>query len=334
MDRRRWALFALLLGVAACGPRLPDAPTYPDGDTDFDPPAPVEMSGVADDMPPPNVLLPGDTLKMQMVSQGAPSAEDLLVDPTGHVHVALGGDVLVGGLGLGEAEVRIEAALRRYVRFVRVALSPVGSAGHRVTIVGAVEKPGAYELRPGARVAEVIASAGGMRMLSSAGELAEAGDLDAARIVRAGKVLPVSVGRALRGEPLHNVYLHAEDLIFVPWSMGQQIPVLGFVRTPRNVPFHAGMRLSEALAAAGGPLKTADGGDIRVIRGSLAHPRVYRANLDAFVAGKGTDVVLLGGDVVFVTEHWFATVTDVVNRLTPSLAAAAVAGTLLKPTSK
>jgi hypothetical protein len=57
---------------------------------------------------------------------------------------------------------------------------------------------------------------------------------------------------------------------------------------------------------------------------------VYRADLNAVISGKTADVVLAPGDVVFVTEHWFATTTDGLNRLTPLLAAATVSTALLR----
>jgi polysaccharide export outer membrane protein len=84
------------------------------------------------------------------------------------------------------------------------------------------------------------------------------------------------------------------------------------------------MRLTEVLAAAGGSTQDADNADVRVIRGSLASPRVYRASLKALVAGQGGDVELAAGDVVFVTEHWFATTTNLINRLVPALGASAL----------
>jgi len=184
-----------------------------------------------------------------------------------------------------------------------------------------VEKPGVYEAKPGARIADIVASAGGTRVLTLP-ELIDVADIDGARIVRDGKTVPVSVKRALSGEPNHNVYIRPGDIIFVPWMVGRQIAVLGDVRSGRNVPFHEGIRLTEALAAAGGPTRTADTADVRIIRGPLSRAKVYRANLDDLVNGKTTDIVLAPGDVVFISEHWFATATEVINRLTPLLATA------------
>jgi polysaccharide export outer membrane protein len=94
--------------------------------------------------------------------------------------------------------------------------------------------------------------------------------------------------------------------------------------------FRRGLRLTEALAESGGITQPADLEDVRVLRGGLAHPRMYVANLKDVLAAKRPDVELAPGDVVFVTEHWFATTTDVLARLVPAVATTVLAGTIVK----
>jgi len=323
-------LVILVLLSAACRPVMPSVPTYPDQDEGFALPAAVILEGLPNDSPPPNVIMPGDVVALKVLSAESSEPTELWVDAIGRVHVPFAGDVEVKDLGLGEAEARIVAEVRRYDKFARIALAIQSFSGHRVTVTGAVEKPGTYEARPGARVTEMIASAGGTRVLVSGSEAREAADLEAARVVRSGTALPISVGRALVGDPLHNVYVRSGDVIFVPWAASNLVPVLGEVNTSRNVPFHPGLRLTEALAAAGGITRSADKGDVRVIRGPLSRPKVYRASVEGLIAGKTGDIVLAPGDVVFVTEHVFATVTDIMNRVTPFLAAVAVTSALAR----
>jgi polysaccharide export outer membrane protein len=283
------------------------------------------------DAPPaPYALLPGDVVRLRILSADPLDLADLVVDASGRLHVPSGGDVVVGGAGLGEAEERIRKALEPSDRFARVILSVSSPAGHRAAVIGQVTKPGAYELAPGARVAELIALAGGLRTLDAEGETYEVGDLEDARVVRAGAALPVRVDLALDGDPRHNVRVASGDIVYVPAARGRRVAVLGQVKTPRVVPFRRGLRLTEALAMAGGSTQDADNADVRVVRGPLSHPRVYRADLKALVAGTGGDVELAPGDVVFVTEHWFATATNVVNRLVPSLAAVTFTTTAIR----
>lgn len=314
----------------ACAPALPPPPMLPAATDGFVMSTVEEPPGMPHDAPPPQTILPGDLVQLQIMSADSYDPIELWVDSLGRLHVPFGGDVHVVGLELTSAESRIEQVIRQYDRFARVALVVRSFSGHRVTVTGAIDKPGGYEARPGTRIADIVASAGGTRVLVGTSDAIDAADVDGARIVRDGKPLPVSVKRALFGEPLHNVYVRPGDLIFIPWMTGRQIPVLGDVRAARNVPFYKGLRLTEALAAAGGPTRTADTADVRIIRGPLSRAKVYRASLADVINGDTTDVVLAPGDVIFVTEHWFATATDTINRVTPLLAATAVVTTLAR----
>jgi polysaccharide export outer membrane protein len=204
------------------------------------------------------------------------------------------------------------------------------AAGHTVTVIGAVERPGVLPLRGALRLVEAIAASGGPRTAASEGEIASLADLDAGRVVREGKALPISLGRAVRGEPGHDVWLRPGDVVVVPAATGERIRVLGEVRSPRVVPFRPGMRVTEAIALAGGTTQDADEADVRVLRGPLSAPHVYRADLRALFRGEAKDVELAKGDVVFVTEHWLASMGHVLQRLTPFLAATTVGIALKK----
>jgi protein involved in polysaccharide export with SLBB domain len=77
--------------------------------------------------------------------------------------------------------------------------------------------------------------------------------------------------------------------------------------------------LSQALALAGGVTVGADKGDIRVIRGTLAKPRVYTASLSDFVDGDVHDVALQPGDIIFVTDDIIEDIGEVVALISPVL---------------
>ena len=282
--------------------------------------AAVEPPGLLEDPPAPRVLVPGDVLHIEVVSLDAGPLADTEVDAAGRVHVPLAGDVAVGGMALTEAEKKLEEALRRYDRFARVNVSIVRSTGQRATVTGAVSKPGVVELPPDAHLADVLALAGGPKTWDAEGESMSLADLPAGRLVRGGKMLPVSLSKALLGDPHHNVRVRPGDVVFVPALQGERISVLGEVGKPRVVSFRAGLRLSEALALAGGSTRDADLADVRIVRGPLSAPRVYQANVRDLLDGEAPDVELAPGDIVYVTEHWLASTTDVLARLTPALA--------------
>lgn len=328
----RLMLLMMVVSVG-CGSSLPQAPALPSDDPAFDPPELAEPAGLDEDPPVSLTLMPGDVVSLTTVSAETTVYDGLRVDEMGNLHVQLAGDVEVGAVPLGVAEARIETALRSYDRHVRVSLVLDVPSGHRATVVGAVTTPGRVEVIPGSRLSDLLALAGGPMVVFSEeeDEAVMLADIDGARLVREGETVPVSLMRALLGDPRHNVRVRAGDHLFVPPLRGNHVIVLGEVNAARAVHFRRGIRLSEALARAGGVNERGDRTDIRVIRGSLREPRVYRVSLRELYRGEGTDVELIAGDIVFVTEEWTASVGEVLARLSPliSLASATTLGVIL-----
>ena len=148
--------------------------------------------------------------------------------------------------------------------------------------------------------------------------------------MRNGRALPVDAKLALEGAPRHNVRIRPGDVIVVPPALAGRIIVLGQVAKPQTLTYRRGIRLTEVLAECGGLTKDADSDDVRILRGGYAHPKLYVANAKDVLAGVRSDVVLAPGDVVYVTEHWLASVSDVLNRVIPAAATAAFFTTVVK----
>lgn len=312
-------IFATLFSVGCV--RLPAAPTTPSDDPNFSPPQVIALPGVdpAQDPPEPLKLVPGDVITVRAFSTEILEYGGLIVDEEGAVQVPLAGRVPVGGLSLPDAERRLQEALRSLDRIVRVSVTLSGSGGHRATILGAIGSPGRVDVEPGARLADVLALAGGPLTTEIAGQVLLLADLEGARLVRNGQEVPVSLALALRGDARHNVRIRPGDHVYVPAVRGNTITMLGELRGPTVLPFREGMRLTQALALAGGLTSEGDRSDIHIVRGSLREPRVYRASLRAVVDGRATDVELAPGDIVYVTQEWTANVGEVLARISPLL---------------
>lgn len=309
---------ALTCLLVACGGH-PLAPAYPESDAEFEQAPVAARPGLKVDPPPPLTLRPGDTIAIQIVSTETQALEGLVVDAVGNVHIPLAGDVNVGGVGLTEAEARLKAALQRHDRLVHVSAQMTGRAGQRATVLGAVNTQGPVELIPGARLTDVIAAAGGPASTTTGPNPVSVASLADAVLMRGGKVVPVDMALALKGDALHNVYVHPGDHIYIPPSVGANISMLGQLGTPQVFPYREGLRLTEALALAGGVTVGADKGDIRVIRGTLQQPSVYRASLAALVDGETHDVLLRPGDIIFVTDHPLEDFNEVIGAIAPVL---------------
>jgi polysaccharide export outer membrane protein len=317
MWRKLLSATCVVAYASACS-SLPDAPAYPKKEDGFSAPQAVARPGLAEDHAPPLTLQPGDVLSIDLTSEQPKTLTAIVVDATGRVHLPLAGDIQVGGLGLSDAEAKVQAAMRKFDRFIEVTIQITDNRGQRVTVLGAVATQGSLQLAPGAHIADVIAAAGGP-LASTGGPPVPLADLEGAIVTRDGKPLPISVSKALEGDPHHNVYAHPGDYIYMPPALGSNISVLGQVSTPQVFPHRAGLRLTQALALAGGVTVGADKGDIRVIRGKLDAPRVYAASLSDMVDGDTHDVLLAPGDIIFVTDHRIEDIGEVVALVAPVL---------------
>jgi polysaccharide biosynthesis/export protein len=308
------SLVNALLGCADFKP----PPTYPREDPSYGSPI-KELTGIDNDPPPALVLLSGDKIDVGVLSAESSAYPGLIIDSEGKVHVPAIGAVKIAGLVPQQAERAIEGILQKVDRFARVSVLVSAWTGHNATVIGAVTAEGPRPVSPGMRLAELVAAAGGP-LRNTTDAINYVADLDGARLIRSGKEMPVSLRLALVGDPRHNVMIHAGDELFVPAGLGNRIAVLGEDnRGGAMLLYRPGLRLTEALVAGGGLSFATDLEDIRIIRGPLKKPTVYQYNLDKLVNGKTGDIELAPGDVVFVSRHWSATMTEVINKVVPVL---------------
>lgn len=316
--------------AAGCSPSLPRTPTLPSDDRDF---AQEDLTpeGMDDDPPSAMQLYPGDIVTLRLMAAEIEEYEGLVVDERGMLHVPLAGDVPVSGTGITEAEQRVEQALQSYVRGSRASLVLTEPGGHLATVVGAIAEPGRIPVTPGMRLADLLAAAGGAARSETDGIAVSSGDLGGALLVRNGERLPVSVEIALSGDPRHNIRIRPGDVLYVPADLDRLISVLGQVESPRIMAFRTGMRLTQALSLAGGVTRDGNWGDVRVIRGDPAAPRVYATSVADIVDGRAHDVVLAPGDIVYVASAGHADLRDVMTSVSALLSVPLTAASITVP---
>jgi polysaccharide biosynthesis/export protein len=315
-------VFLLLHVLAGCKHQeFPRPPTYPHEDPKFKT-ANVTAPGLDQDFPQPLALLPGDTVTVRTISNETSEYAGLVIDDEGKVHMPVAGPVAVSGLSPHQAERTLEGVLQKYDRFVRVSVLVTGWGGHYATVIGAVVNEGQKVITPNMRIAELLAVSGGPMRTEKEGELSYVADLESARLMRKNQPVPVNIQLALAGDPKHNVLVHPGDQLFVPAGLGSRIAVLNANGGGGMVTFRPGIRLTEAIALGGGVSYQSDFTDIRIVRGPLKTPKVYRYDLWELVSQKRGDVQMAPGDVVFITEHWSATMQHVLEKVSPLLALA------------
>lgn len=181
-------------------------------------------------------------------------------------------------------------------------------------VLGAVHAPGAYAVRPGMRLLDLLALAGGpteeadlsgVRIMATparGGAGAEPGTASGGPEPMGGRgdtstttvdLLPVL---QLPDHP-GNRPVPPGAVLFVP-RRPALVSVVGEVARPGSYPLRPGMRALEAMAAAGGPLTDADRSGIVLLREGPV-----RLDYDAMLEGVADDLVnpaLRAGDVLVV----------------------------------
>lgn len=228
----------------------------------------------------------------------------------GTISLPLLGNFSVQGLKLDEAEQLIADMLRQgqFVRDPQVTIFVEEYVSRGVSIQGAVDRPGVYQMLGQRTLLEMVGMAGGL--LGKEGERAGAtilvlrqpGDGMQARI-------EIDTRRLVElGDVSQNIYLEPGDIVMVPHDQKLTIYVSGAVADPGAVEFSSseGISVLQAITAAGGPTPRARLGKVTVIRlrpdGSEER---FLVNLKAIRKGNAESVRLENNDTIVVEEFGF-----------------------------
>ncbi|HEY1171309.1 MAG TPA: polysaccharide biosynthesis/export family protein [Verrucomicrobiae bacterium] len=260
-------------------------------------------------------LGPGDKLEIQIPGD-ITTKSTTIVGPDGKIYYYLLPGVDVWGLTLSEAKTKLEGQLKEFFREQpQVSLTLRGVESKRFWMMGRVNGPGIYSLAMPVTLLEALTRAGGPSVPSPLASLAslggagtgtsssrqESADLKRSFVIRDGKMLPVNFQKLLReGDMSQNIYLQADDFVFLPAAASQDIHVLGAVAQPRAVTFTDEVTLISAISSSGGSIKNAYLSHVAIVRGSLTEPKIAIVNYWDIVKGKAPDVRLEAQDIVYV----------------------------------
>lgn len=171
----------------------------------------------------------------------------------------------------------------------------VPAADHRTVVLGQVARPGAYDLVEGQRVSDLLAAAGGLTPQAAP---------QRAFVMRGTEQFPVDVRGILAGNLEANIPLRAGDTMVIPESQ-DRIAVLGAVSRPGKYDLVDGMKLTDAIALAGGQSESGNLDQVAVIRIEAGKTKTIAADLSRALSGQDTsqNVLLRPGDVVYVPER-------------------------------
>lgn len=170
----------------------------------------------------------------------------------------------------------------------------VPRAEREVIVFGQVQRPGVHVLRPGSRLTDAIALAGGLTELADPTKISISSKETTTPLV-------VDATGAISAQPYaDNPYLAGGDIIFVPEAKRHAI-ILGEVRNPGTYKVDAGISLYELLAMAGGLTMSADQRRIAITRQTEQSVFMEEVNLANALFAETTDAMMVKpGDVVYV----------------------------------
>ncbi len=207
------------------------------------------------------VLTSGDLVEVS-VFEAQELTRQARIGARGFITLALLGPVEVMGLTTSEAEKKIEDLYRaKYLHNPHVTIYIKEQQGQKVTLVGAVRKPGTYDYPARRRLLDALAMAEGFD--DKAGKTVQ---------VRRSADDPnnpmtylVDMDQLIQnGRTELNLEIKSGDVIYVPEA--GTVYVDGAVKKPGSYSIKKQMSVNEAIAAAGGLTMSADQDDVKLVR--------------------------------------------------------------------
>jgi polysaccharide biosynthesis/export protein len=227
------------------------------------------------------------------------------VSEKGAISLPLLGEILVAGMTPTSLEGKLRELLAsKYLEDPQVSVFVREHGSKKVSVLGAVGKPGVYEMLGTRTLLQVLSEAGGL-----AKEVGS--DLYILRTKPGGgrDRMSVDVAALLAGQdPSLNVIIQPGDIVTVPVDRLIFVYVDGAVKTPGRLEEVASrpITLGQAIAKAGGATERANLKAIQVLRKGKDGERItLTANLTRIRKGKEPDHVLQDGDVVVIPETFF-----------------------------
>jgi polysaccharide export outer membrane protein len=237
------------------------------------------------------------------------------VDENGNYGVPLVGGIHVAGLTVQQAQALIASKLDdgKFVRGASVSLLISDFATQGVSVMGEVSKPGVYPVWGERHLFDLIAEAGGVT--ERAGKVATITHRDTAAGVQA-----FDFGKGDARDANTNPLVAPGDTIMIP-KVGI-VYVLGEVGRPGGFPLDGseGLSLLQVLSLAQGTTKTAKIGGARLIRKTPDGRKEIALNLKEVEKGRGDDLRMLDGDIVYIPNSAIKTIAD---RTLPQIVAGA-----------
>ncbi len=256
--------------------------------------AQTSPSATAASAPKPEAILgAGDVVKITVFQQPDLAVDGARISEANQINFPLLGNVVIGGLSVSAAELKIAKLLRDggFVLRPQVTIQVGQIRSSVISVLGQVAKPGRYPIETvGAKVSEMIAVAGGV----------VPGGADVVTLVgtRNGRPIKLDIDLpAILQSGKNELDLQVENGDIIYADRAPSAYIYGEVQRPGMFKLERGMTLMQALAQSGG--LTARGTQ----RGIKVHRRDASGNV--VIQDIGMNDPVGRDDVIYVKESLF-----------------------------
>jgi polysaccharide export outer membrane protein len=238
------------------------------------------------------------------------------VSSQGNISLPLLGILRAKGLTSSELEKEVRDLLaEKYLKDPHVTVFVKEYRNQRISLMGAVNKPGVYDFNGQKTILDLLAMAGGLR--DDAGALLfliRSPETENSRRVKDldrdhGKTFIVGLEELLiKGDEKMNLLLMHGDVVNIPPA--GKFYVGGEVRSPGGFILSKRMTVSKAITVAGGMTPKAGGSEAKIFRysGNGDKKEVLTVDVYAIQKGQEEDVTLKENDVIIVPKSGTKTV--------------------------
>ena len=248
----------------------------------------------------------GDVLEIRVFNRPQLSRDAVRIDERGMIRMPLIKDELQASCHTGGDLARVITTLySKYLRDPQVDVFVKEYQSQPVSVIGAVNVPGRFQLRRAVRLLELLTFAGGpsersgkyVQVVHSAGLAQCEPEGEAAGGTGAG-FEAYNMHETLRGDARANPYVRPGDTVTLPEA--EQAFVVGNVVRPMAIPLKETTTITQAIATAGGTMPDTKSDRVRIVRQTSAGKKEIFVDLKAIASRRAEDVALQANDIVEV----------------------------------
>jgi polysaccharide biosynthesis/export protein len=282
---------------------------------------PAVQNGQQPSQLPPDTIRPNYVLgPNDQILVRAPEAEEIdnrpfRIDGDGNINLPLVGHIHAAGMTLQELEADLVKRLREYIREPQVFVTVTQFRSEPVFFVGLFVRPGIYPLQGNRSLLEMLTTVGGLQPNADRHikitRQAEYGPIPLPESIydpeKKISTVEISLGSLSQNvNPAENILLQPYDQVSV--GRAEKVYVNGEVLRVggQELGERDSISIAQVLSEAGGFNKDAKSDKVRILRPIETTNRRYVIEVDAkaLFDGKGIDVPLLPGDIVYVPRSY------------------------------